>query len=128
VEDEATMRVCPKCGHVDSPIWKQSAFHQNISFTTLSNIEFETPQLAEKLRQNRFYSDGVYAYKLTKFLRVERQAIIDNPNWKKHWDIPAEKSKGMSKLPKQWHNPATLYRRKIYSDKTQRRLDEEMKP
>jgi len=116
------MRVCPKCGYVDPPIWRQSAFHQTISFTEISNIEYENPEIAIKLKENNRISDGVYAYKLTRFGRVERQAILDNPAWEKHWDIPAEKSKGMKTLPKQYHNPASLYRDKIYSDKKQTKL------
>jgi hypothetical protein len=117
------LRVCPKCGFIDSAIWRQSAFHQTISFTEFSSIEFESPELATKLKETGRLSEGNYAYKLTRFGRVERQAIMDNPDWEKHWDIPAEKSKGLKTLPKQWHNPASMYRDKIYGVKNQPKLE-----
>ena len=116
------MRVCPKCGYVDPVIWKQSAFKQNICFTQLCNLELENPEIAKKLREKRITSDGFYAYRLTRFLRVERQAIIENPNWQKQWEIPAEQSKSISKLPRQWRNPAPTFRTKNERNKKQTKL------
>jgi hypothetical protein len=118
------MRVCPKCGFVDPPIWKQSAFHQNISFTEFGSLELEEPELSKRLAESptKRCSNGPYAYKLTRFYRVERQAILENPNWEKQWDIPAENSKQFGKLPRQWRNPALMTKQRIEASRNQSRL------
>jgi len=120
------MRVCPKCGYEDEPYWRASAFKRYISVAHIDNILLDKPKLAKQLEDLKFAEDEFYAYHLTRFRNVERQAKCDNPNWKKQWQIPIEK--GFSrKLPSSWRFPCDAYNRIKKEKANQRRLFEEIK-
>ena len=93
------MRVCPQCGFIDPPAWRSSIASRNIDFCKLEDFESMLPALAEKLKieeavhgTRNFLEDGIYVYHLTKGGFVERQALIDNPRYRKKWKIDAEAS------------------------------------
>lgn len=91
------MRVCPKCGYHESPIWRPSIAHREIDFCRFEDFQQEHPKLAEKLLESQqrkgtknVVEDEIYAYHLTKGGNVERQAKIDNPAFRVKWLIPVE--------------------------------------
>jgi len=93
------MRVCPECGFVDPVIWRSSIACREIDFCNFEDLQAMNVKLAWKiLREQKkygtknFVEDGIYVYHLTKGMFVERQAIMDNPAYKKHWKIPREAS------------------------------------
>jgi len=74
------MRVCPKCGHRDLPIW-HNAWHKRFTdVTTLEDVKFWDKELAKKLEDNpSLYFDGLYNYKISKHgyvVRILREHAI----------------------------------------------------
>ena len=118
------MRVCPKCGYKDPSYWKPSAFHPEISHCRLGTFNEHYPQLAIKLQKELYFSDGVYAYHLTKGGNVERQAVCENPEWKNQWYIPTESAH--HNLPPHLHNPAHLVAKWLKRDRVQKKLTEHL--
>jgi len=116
------MRVCPKCGCVDPPFWKQCAFRQNISYCTLGDIEYWTPSLAKLLNKNSFVDDEFYAYHLTKGKRVERTAKVDNPTWKTNWYIGTFERSIHNKLPSHLRTPSTIANKTLADRRNQTKL------
>ena len=94
------MRVCPKCGFIDPPMWRGSIAHREIDFTRFDDLASEYPLLAQKVKEEQsqkgtknFVEDAHYAYHLTKSGNVERQAKLDNPTYYLKWAIPVEGTK-----------------------------------
>jgi len=84
------MRVCPKCEYVDNMLWRGS-LKMGINWMPLSDFETVHPEIAEKIRRQKFVEEGVFVYHLTKGMNVERQAIIENPLYFKQWHLPIER-------------------------------------
>ena len=93
------MRVCPNCLFVDPAIWRAGIACREIDFCNLEDLQQLNVKLAWKiLREQKkygtrnFVEDGIYVYHLTKGMFVERQAIMENPTYRKQWKIHREAS------------------------------------
>lgn len=92
------MRVCPKCDYHDSPVW-HNAWHKRFTdVTTFDNVKDWEPELAKKLEESpKFYSDGLYNYKVSKHGYVVRI-------WKNHAISPTSCEEPHRELWKPaWH-------------------------
>jgi len=73
------LRVCPKCGHHDLPIWRNSRFYFNVDVCKISDLEYWESSLAEKIKAQQYYEDGHFAYLLqagqTTVLRKEIELL-----------------------------------------------------
>jgi len=58
------IRVCPKCGFHDLPIWRNSRFYFNVDVARISDIEYWDSRLASKIKINNFFQDEVFSYLL----------------------------------------------------------------
>jgi hypothetical protein len=98
------MRVCPKCGYVDNPLWRPSMKFA-MDFMRYEDFKSEYPHLAEKVIHRKFLVDEPFVYHVTRGGNVERMALIDNPFYEKVWGIPMEKSK-FNRSPRSDYNRA----------------------
>lgn len=77
------MRVCPKCGHRDSPCWRNAWYKRFTDVTRQDDIALYEPELFKKLQESpNFYSDGLYNYKISKHgyvIRILQEHAV-NPN------------------------------------------------
>lgn len=72
----------------------------NISFMRLENFKEVHPDLVERVKKKKFVVEKPFVYHLTKGLNVERQALIDNPEYAKRWAMPMEKSISYRQSPR----------------------------
>jgi len=94
------MRVCPKCGYRDLPIW-HNAWHKRFTdVTTLENVKMWDKELAEKIEDTpSLYFDGLYNYHLSKrgyVVRILREhakapSTVEEPH-RELWHPPAHSS------------------------------------
>jgi hypothetical protein len=62
------MRVCPKCGYADSPLWKPLFWKMYWEYMDMLDFVREYPSLADswgvqdKVRQHKFCKDGNFYY------------------------------------------------------------------
>ena len=56
-----------------------------------TDFNTEYPCLAERALHSKVIVEEPFVYHLTRGQNIERQAIIDNPNFKEHWVIPTER-------------------------------------
>ena len=89
------MRVCPKCGFVEPMHWRPTTWKsaQYIDCCRLSDLEYNEPEFAERLKKEGELIEGHYAYRITKpGVWVYRRwiEIFKVQGWK---EIPAEKYK-----------------------------------
>jgi len=60
------MKVCPKCGYVDTSGWRQNRWRTNVEFISLSEFKLEKPEIARSLEEGRgIQTDEHYAYRLS---------------------------------------------------------------
>lgn len=78
------MKVCLICGYIDDPLWRQ-AVEFGLSYMPLADFETLMPIVAKRVLNEKFVEEGYYVYHLTKGRNVQRQALMDNPNYKTHW-------------------------------------------
>ena len=92
------MRVCPKCGYVDSMIWRPSRARRMVDIARYVEFKEEFPDV--KLEVGKPIQIGDYAYKLTKAgVWVERQCVLSNPFWKTQWNLDYEGHKKKTWFP-----------------------------
>jgi len=85
------MRVCPKCGYIDSYIWQPARARRIVSVARFEDFVNEYPTI-DFSKQNPIQI-GEYAYKMTKSRKwVERQCVRDNPAWQSSWNLKYEHS------------------------------------
>jgi hypothetical protein len=74
------MRVCPKCGYRDLPIWRNAWHKRFTDVTTLDSLKDWDMELAKKIEDNpSLYFDGLYNYHLSKrgyVVRILREHAI----------------------------------------------------
>lgn len=87
------MRVCPKCGYIDDPLWRNS-LKFGINYTKLEDFATIKPHLLERIKKEKFVEELPFVYHLTKGGNVERQAIMENPSYQQRWHIPIESGHG----------------------------------
>ena len=59
------MRVCPKCGHKDLPIWRNSRFYFNVDHASLDDLKsWGEEQIVQNLENDNYYEDGHFSYLL----------------------------------------------------------------
>jgi len=81
------MRICPKCGFVDPPEWKNLHFQLYHEYMIFDDFQRLYPQLAARLKQNPkiiFDDKKQNAYHLTKagyVHRVPAYLITDEKKW-----------------------------------------------
>jgi hypothetical protein len=100
------MRVCPCCGHIDSPYWKHTKFSYYIDQCTAENFLIEFPKLALELdKPGKHTEDKNYIYYKTKSGKmILRKAKVDIGVALSPWADGCESGKqgwkrGRSKLP-----------------------------
>lgn len=89
------MRVCPKCGYVDSYFWRPLPWDTDNSYTQLESFREICPELAARLEVGeREIRDQYYAYRLSGRGKqfVSRRAIRDLEEYG-GWRSPHEKYK-----------------------------------
>jgi len=60
------LRVCPKCGYEESPIWRNTLRRLYTSHAHIEDLKIWEPELAKELIEKKYvYRNGV-KYKLTK--------------------------------------------------------------
>ena len=89
------MKVCPKCGFVDTSHWRQNRWRTQVEFIPISEFREEHLELAMDLEGGRpFVTDENYAYRLSakgKWI-VERVWIeLYKVGGKLAFHIPAER-------------------------------------
>jgi len=66
------MRVCPKCGHRDEPIWRPAKMHNpsgDIDIARIDDVQVWLPKIAEQLnlvRGKEAIVEGIFAYYIGK--------------------------------------------------------------
>lgn len=66
------MKVCPKCGYVDTSDWRQNRWRTNVEFLPLSKFREEHLEISRSLEEGHgVQTDELYAYRLSGFY-VER--------------------------------------------------------
>ena len=89
------MKVCPKCGFVDTSHWRQNRWRTQVEFLPLIEFKEEQPELAMDLKKGKpFVTDKNYAYRLSakgKWI-VERVWVeLYKTGGKSAFHIPAER-------------------------------------
>jgi len=80
------MRVCPKCGYHDPPIWKTTRYRVHCDYARIEDFKAYYPHI--KIEKGQKISDGLCAYKRSSKgdgLYVERQSLRDNPDALTRW-------------------------------------------
>jgi hypothetical protein len=129
---ENKMRVCPKCGCVDSPYWKHTKFSYYIDQCIYENFAVELPKLAAELNKPNSHTQDVnYLYYRTKSGKIVlRKAKIGIGVTLLPWTDGCESGKqgwkrGRSKLPDKQNIRDFAKHWVRYWDKEQCRLLEE---
>jgi hypothetical protein len=117
VEDERKMRVCPKCGYRDPPIWRNTARRLYQEHCHITDLELWNPKLADILKNQKFVCINGVKYKLnpkgTYVHRIDAHLCA----------YPRENDPRITEPNKEKHKARVLPARA-----NQRRLDEEIKP
>ena len=69
------MRVCPKCGHDDHPMWRPRASRPFCEYAKTDQVEWSDPGLYDRIRKTHpdIYNDGHFVYHITKTgVNIER--------------------------------------------------------
>jgi len=81
-----------------------------MNYMPLSDFKNAYPDLYEKVIKKKFVEAPPFVYHLTKGQNVQRQALMDNPQYRLHWRQRFEKvnhgcpsDRGISKIPKSIH-------------------------
>lgn len=79
------MKICPKCGYLETEYWRQNRWRTNVEFSPLHEFEFNHPELARSLKtkqKGEALVDGYSAYRLSgvrqiveRILRTEYEAF-----------------------------------------------------
>ena len=76
------MRVCPKCGYRDLPVWRNAWHKRFTDVTRIGDLEIFSPELYKKILDSpKFYTDGLYNYKLSKrgyVIRILKEHAISS--------------------------------------------------
>ena len=80
------MRVCPKCGHGDHPMWRPRASRPFCEYVKAETLEYNASELFAKIKdaQPEFYFDGHFIYHISRTgLNVERieKSLFDFMGW-----------------------------------------------
>jgi len=105
---------CPNCGTIitDNPYWRPSGFKWGVDFTSLENFAIMFPELAEKIKTEKWVEDELYLYHISRNGNVSRAAkleydkksfmgkLTDSPNKSNPWvnKFHVEKLKKQTKL------------------------------
>jgi hypothetical protein len=60
------MRVCPKCGHKDSLIWRNNPHRLYTSYCRIDELESWEPQIAQIVQAKKDVNINGYIYHLNK--------------------------------------------------------------
>ena len=94
------MRECPNCGHSDLP-WKNRRFTLFTSYCNIGELEIFNPELMKQIKKTpKFYTDGLYNYRLKDDSFVFRILIKDAKKPNSMYEPPAEKAKHRKKPDK----------------------------
>ena len=87
------MRVCPKCGYVDPPAWRNSKFSPWIEVIHFDDLKRLQPEIAEKLKKQPRITDEHYEYyKAPKSVYAQRKWIEIAKHEKKFFSIYVERA------------------------------------
>jgi len=76
------LRVCPECGHVDNPLWRQVPWKFDVDFCHSLDFENLHPELYKKLvKGHKIVCDNTFAY---RFSGKPRKAVWRV--WKKMYE------------------------------------------
>jgi len=86
------LRVCPKCGFIDPPEWRNSKFSPWIEVIYFDDLKQLHPELAEKLETNPRVTDKDYEYyKAPKSVYAQRKWIEIAKHEKKFFSVYIER-------------------------------------
>ena len=100
------MRVCPKCGFHDLPIWRNSRWYHDVDAAPVVDIEYWDSSLAKKIKAESYYEDGIFSYLLTTngmVLRKETEFLNKNTEG----NTPTEKKEKWFKIAIEKHRKRT---------------------
>ena len=80
------MRICPKCGHREHPMWRPRASRVFCEYTKAETLEYNDPELFSKIKEVHPspYYDGHFIYHISRTgLNVERieKELYDIMKW-----------------------------------------------
>jgi hypothetical protein len=91
------MRVCPKCGYQDAPIWRNTLRRLYQQHCHINDLEIWNPELAADLKEKRYVfkngvkyklnSKGTHVHRIDAFLCADprpESPKITEPNTEKH--------------------------------------------
>lgn len=82
------MKVCPKCGYVETEYWRQNRWRTNIEFSPLSEFRANYPEISRSLEHGHpIITDENYAYRLSG----KRKTIVERV-WIKQYEIDGKKA------------------------------------
>jgi len=84
------MRVCPKCGYIDSPNWRR-CIQWNTDYMPLSDFITENSELAQLVQHQKYVEDPPFVYHMTKAKNFYRMALLNNPTYSKNWHLETER-------------------------------------
>ena len=70
------MRVCPKCGYSENPLWNQSRFAANQMFMRKEDFQREYPDLWELVDKEKQVQQGNYIYLRGRSVYIKRLEIV----------------------------------------------------
>jgi hypothetical protein len=86
------MRVCPKCGYSDNPLWENCRFKRDLQLMRVEDFKKSYPHLAERIESEKYVRDGQFLYHKTT-MYVLRKEPVDwgQPFWE-HFQAHAKES------------------------------------
>ena len=61
------MRVCPKCGYIDNPLWQQCLFNRDLTFMRYDGFQTLFAKISERFENGENdVEEGLYIYRLPK--------------------------------------------------------------
>ena len=77
------MRVCPKCGYSDNPLWENCRFKRDLQVMRIEDFKCHYPDLAKRIEEEPYVQDGQFVYHKTGKFYVLRKEPMDfnQPFW-----------------------------------------------
>lgn len=83
------MRVCPKCGFSDDPLWRHDFFKRDLVYMHKDDFKNNYPELYAKLEREKYVIEGQFVYHKSKnYVRRKEPANINQPFDENYETIP----------------------------------------
>lgn len=82
------MKICPKCGFVETEYWRQNRWRTNVEFSPVSEFRLNHPKISQLLEDGHgIQTDKYYAYRLSG----KRKTIVERV-WIEQYKIDGKKA------------------------------------